>query len=367
MKFCITNAHFIPSRGGFSYYLSKEFSKMGIDVVVISSDINMFKNTKYKVGWKDYENFRIYRTKTNFYFHQAPFVKIKKELIKEISPDFVYTTEYFQPISLSASKVCEKLNIPFFFNQHAYKYPDGLFGVAFKFYDKLIRDSVWKRTKSAMALSDAARDFLLGIGFSKKIDVITGGVDTKKFKPVKGTLRDRLDIDKDTFLVLCVARLIPEKGVLKIPVFAEATEDLDIRYVIVGKGELKEKLNRMLEGAKNVDVIDFIPHEKLPGIYSDADLYIVPSNVEVLNFSVMEAVACGLPVLASDVGGMSGLINEEIGFLLPKDDLDVWVQKIREFYFKKITLDKKSIVNYSEKFDWKNVSKKVLKVVTSND
>jgi len=367
VKFCIVTANFIPKRGGFSYYLSKEFSKMGIDVVVISSDINMFKNKKYKVGWEDYENFRIYRIKTNFHLHQAPFVKIKKELIKEINPDFVYATEYFQPMSISASKVCEELNIPFFFNQHAYKYPDGLFGVAFKFYDKLIRKSIWKRTKSAMTLSDTARDFLLKIGFDKKIDVITGGVDTKKFKPVKGTLRDRLDIDKDTFLVLCVARLIPEKGVLKIPVFAKATEELNIRYVIVGKGELKQQLNRMLKGTKNVDMIDFIPHEKLPGIYSDADLYIVPSNVEVLNYSVMEAAACGLPMLASDVGGMSGLINEEIGFLLPKDDLDAWVQKIREFYFRRITLDKKSIVDYSRKFDWENVSKKVLKVVTAND
>lgn len=339
---------------------------MGIDSVLLTSDINRFdEKRRYNVGWEDFENLKVYRIKTNFYLHQGPFLKIKKELMKDIDPDFVYATEYFQPISISASKVCEDLNIPFFFHQHAYKYPEGLFGIVFRGYDRLIRNFIWKRTKKAIALSVASKDFLSRLGFDKEIEVITGGVDTSRFKPVKGTLRDRLNIKKDTFLVLCVSRLIPEKGVLKIPVFAKATEDLNIKYVIVGKGVLKEKLNEMLKETKNVDVIDFIPHEEMSGIYSDADLFIVPSNIEVLNYSVIEAMACGLPVLASDVGGMKELINEKVGFLLPKNDMKTWIEKIKAFYFKQISLNKKEIIDHSKSFSFDIVCRKVLR--TMND
>jgi len=369
MKICVVSPHFVLDRGGdFSYYLCREFSNMGIDVVVLTSDFNIFdEKTRYGVGWENFENFKIYRIKTNLYMHQATFVKVTKELMKEINPDIVYATEYFQPISISVSKICKDLNIPFFFNQHAYKYPDGTFGIIFRIYDRLIRNSIWNRTKKAMAISVAAKDFLSGLGFDKEIEVISGGVYTDKFKPEQGNLRNRFNINKNTFLVLCVARLIPEKGVLKIPLLAKATEDLNIVYVIVGKGELKEKLEEMISGLKNVYLIDFVPHEKMPGIYSDADLFIAPSDVEVLNYSIMEAMAFGLPILASNVGGMKELVNENVGFLLPKDDIKVWVEKIRELYFKKITFDKKLIIDHSKKYDWKLVSKKVLGVMTSND
>lgn len=341
---------------------------MGNDVVVLTTDLNIFNGeTVYTPGWQDLENFKVYRIKTTLYTCQAPFVGIKKELMEEIKPDLVYATEYFQPISISASKICDDLNIPFFFNQHAYKYPDGKLGIVFRFYDRLTRNYVWKRTKTAMTISNAAKEFLSSLGFDKRIDVIIGGVDTDKFKPNKGSLRKRLNIKEDTFLVLCVGRLIPEKGVLKIPVFAKATEDLNIRYVIIGKGELKEELKEKINGIKNLDVIDFIPHEDMPSIYSDADLYVVPSNVEVLNYSVMEAMASGLPILASNVGGMKELIDENVGFLLPKDDLKAWIKKIKEFYSDEIRLDEKKIIDHAKNYDWKSVTKKVLEVMTAND
>jgi glycosyltransferase involved in cell wall biosynthesis len=361
MKICFVAPYFYSNRGGPEYYLCREFSKLGSEVVFLTSDRCSFpKNIVYPAGWQDFENFKVYRIKSLFDIHQAPFLSVSKKLLKEIDPDIVYTLEYFQPISISISKACEELKIPFVFYQHAYKYPEGTFGAAFKIYDRMIRKYVWKKTKHAIAISNAAKQFLLKLGYKKPIGTMVGGVDTEIFKPMKkGFLRKKLNIDEDTFLVLSVSRLCKEKGVLKIPIFAKKTKDLNIHYVVVGNGPLKEEFLEMSNGLDNIDVIEFVPHSEMPKVYSDADLCIAPSDVEVLNFTVLEAMACGTPVLASRVGGMKDIVNKNVGALLPKDDIPLWIRTIREFYGGDC-LETRNIINQAKKFDWKLLAKNIL-------
>lgn len=364
MKICIIAPYLLPDRSGFEYYMSREFYKTGIEVVIISSDVHPFKkNIRYAIGWQDYKELKAFRIKTKLNLHQAPFVFFDKRLLKRINPDIVIAGEYFQPLSVFASKICKQFKIPFFFNQHMYLYPKGMFGFQFRLYDRTVRNFIWQNSDGAFAISRAAKNFLQGLGFKKKVEVITGGVNTEIFKPQKGNLRKLLDIDNDTYLVLCVARLSLEKGIMKIPSIAKATRDLNIHYVIVGDGPLKDKFYSSLNGLNNVDVINYIPYNEMPGIYSDANLCIAPSNIEVLNYSILEAMACGVPVLASDIGGMKDVINKYVGFLLPSGDIDAWVEKIKDFYEKGVDLDRKRIREHAKSFDWKIAAKKTMELV----
>lgn len=365
MKICVVVPYLSSDRGSFEYPLAREFRRLGIDTTIITSNAHPFKKDfRYPNGWQDYGELDVFRVKTKLNFHQAPFICLDKKLLEKISPDFVFAGEYFQPLSVFASKTCKQFKVPFFFNQHMYKYPEGIFGFNFRAYEKLIRKIVWKNTNKAIAVSQAAESFLKNLGFKKKIAIVTGGVDTETFKPSKGNLRKLLGIDKTTFLVLCVARLSQEKGIMKIPAIAEATKNLDIHYVVVGDGPLKDKFCNDLDGLGNVDVINFIPHGQMPKIYSDADLYIAPSNVEVLNHSVLEAMSCGVPVLASNVGGMPDIIDKSAGFLLPSNGMDIWVEKIRDFFEKKIELKRNKIRKHAKSFDWKLVAKKTVEAMS---
>ncbi len=363
MKFCLVAPWHNPNRGGPEYNICKEIANLGISTFLITTDNYLFDNVKYPLGWQFTDNFTVYRAKKLFELHQGSFTVINKKILEEIDPDVVLSIEYFQPFSIFATKICDELKIPFFFYQHMYRYPEGNFGTLFRIYDRMIRKYVWNRTKKAIAISEQAKQFLLNLGFKKQIETIISGVDTKLFRPQKkGFLRDKLDLD-DEFIVLCVARMCKEKGVLKIPFFARATEKLNIHYVVIGDGPLKNEFEKLSNGLENIHTINFIPHEQLPKVYSDSDLYIAPSNVEVLNYSVLEAMACGLPVIISDIGGMKELVNKMIGFLMPKDDVDGWIKKIRQFYFKEIFLDKKSIINHSKLFAYEVVCKKLLRTM----
>jgi len=366
MRVCVIVPYLVSDRGSFEYSMTREFCRLGIDATIITSNAHPFKkNLRYPDGWQDFRGLKIFRVNTNLNFHQAPFISFDRKLLEKLNPDFVFAGEYFQPLSMFTSKFCKQFKIPFFFNQHMYKYPKGVFGFNFRVYNELIGKFVWKNTKKAIAISQAAKSFLKSLRFKKEIDIITGGVDTRAFKPGKGILRELLGIDKTTFLILCVSRLSPEKGIMKIPVIAEATRNLNVHYVIIGNGSLKDKFYTSLKGLSNVDVISFIPHNQMPKIYPDADLYIAPSNVEVLNYSVLEAMSCGVPVLASNVGGMRDIINGSAGFLLPSNDIEIWIEKIRDFFEKRIELKRNKIRKHAKSFDWKSVAKKTVEAMVS--
>lgn len=366
MRVCVVVPYLLPDRSGFEYSMTREFCRSGIDATIITSNTHPFrKNFRYPDGWQNYRGLKVFRINTNLKFHQAPFISFDEKLLEKISPDLVFAGEYFQPLSIFASKFCRQFKIPFFFNQHMYKYPEGMFGFNFKIYDNLIRKFVWDNTKRAIAISQVAKSFLKSLRFKKRIDVITGGVDTRVFKRGKGNLRKLLSIDKTTFLILCVSRFSPEKGIMKIPLIADATRNLNVHYVVIGNGPLKDEFSTSLKGLRNVDVISFIPHSQMSKIYSDADLYIAPSNVEVLNYSALEAMSCGVPVLASNVGGMRDIINGSAGFLLPSNDIGAWAEKIRDFFEKKIEFKRDKIRKHAESFDWKLVAKKTIEVMSS--
>lgn len=149
---------------------------------------------------------------------------------------------------------------------------------------------------------------------AKKIVYVPGvGVDTEKFAPRKSgrdRIRAELDLEERTTLLLSVGELNENKNHESV---IRAIQGLrDITYVIVGKGEQKEKLEETartcgvdlrLTGFRT-DVADF---------YDAADIYILPSIREGLNVSLMEAMASSLPCLVSDIRGNRDLIDEGKG------------------------------------------------------
>jgi glycosyltransferase involved in cell wall biosynthesis len=156
---------------------------------------------------------------------------------------------------------------------------------------------------------------------------IAKGVDATLFTPEGPSARPSLDAGTSP-VALAVSRFVPIKNVA---LFVDAMalvhrERPDIRAVIVGDGPLDAALKQRAAAlglARVVVFAGYVPQDELPRWYRAADLFVLPSNFDNSPNVVLEAMASGLPVVATDVGGVSEFVETPAGgVLVPKGDAD---------------------------------------------
>ena len=170
-----------------------------------------------------------------------------------------------------------------------------------------------------------------------KVYVIPAGVDLRLFRPLdKARARQSLGLTEDR-VVLSVGRIEPLKG-LDIPISAIARlEDAaDTRLLIVGgnpgrDSELR-KLRSMAGQMGLRDLVTFtgaMDQTKLPTYYTASDVFVLPSYYESFGLVALEAMACGVPVIASKVGGPETLVEDgKTGYLISGHDPEPYAQAL---------------------------------------
>jgi glycosyltransferase involved in cell wall biosynthesis len=169
------------------------------------------------------------------------------------------------------------------------------------------------RTK--IAVSESVRDELAEhYGFSDAV-VVPNGVDTHVFsKQDKALSRIKLGIPEDSFVGLYVGRWDILKGSDILERIMATMRDVEW-IVVLGTGSDKNKV----PAGKGVHCIDQVQHEYMSGIYSAADFLLFPSRYEGFGYVIIEAMACELPVITTDVGIARTICRQEPfdRFLLP--------------------------------------------------
>jgi glycosyltransferase involved in cell wall biosynthesis len=157
------------------------------------------------------------------------------------------------------------------------------------------------------------------------------GLDGHVFKPGPTEIRERLGWTENHWVIGYVGRLAKIKGVdLLAGSFREIQRSIPhARLVIVGSGEEEKKLRAALNGELMEGIVHIepdVPHDLLAEWYRAMDLFVMPSRYENYSNAVLEALACGVPFLVSDVGGNRCLAETEGGWFFSQGSADSLVQ-----------------------------------------
>jgi D-inositol-3-phosphate glycosyltransferase len=172
------------------------------------------------------------------------------------------------------------------------------------------------------------RDALLQLydASAEKVAVIPLGVDLERFRPgAKQDARGELGLE-DERIILFVGRIEPLKGVdILINAASLLESDVECTVLVVGGDEASQaEVAELRDLARDrgiehrVAFVGAVDHEKLPLYYNAADVCVVPSHYESFGLVAVEAMASGVPVVASRVGGLTGTVKDgETGYLIP--------------------------------------------------
>lgn len=169
------------------------------------------------------------------------------------------------------------------------------------------------------------------MGFDpEKICIFPWGVDLAHFTPASARVRGTVWRERHGWgekrVLFCLRSWEPNYGVdVLLHAFVEASQkDDSLRLILLSDGSQREKLLSILEEAKMKDKVFLggrVPNQDLIAYYGAADIYVTPSHVDGSSVSLMEAMACGLPSIASDIPANAEWIAEgQTGWLFPDGD-----------------------------------------------
>lgn len=307
--------------------LAEQLSKMGHEITIIASNSGMYKLQERRIADRKDLPYDIKRLPTLLNMGEFPVVSGTKKTIEEGEFDVIHATDDFQQISISSCSACKELGVPFVYTQEGYYIPAFPKNIPFYIITQTFSRTVKKNADIINARSRASMEFLIKFGAMKdKIKLIPEGVDTTRYKPEDENFREDYGIG-DTFVIGTISRLTKSKsiGTLVEAVGTLKKEMKDFVLIIHGKGEERQHLEELVKKNRVSDNVIFserrFSNEDMPKVYSTFDVYVLPSLIEPVGLSVLEAMSCGVPAVVTKVGGMQDLVTHgRNGFIIQPED-----------------------------------------------
>lgn len=217
---------------------------------------------------------------------------------------------------------------------------------------------------------------------AQKMSIIPPGVDTSRFYPIpQDEARAYLGVSSDECMALFVGRIEPLKGIDTVMKAVSILGMYDARhpfYVAIIGGEpdaapeeMTEEMTRLQQMCDELclgQMTLFLgkrAQDTLPYYYSAAEVLLMPSHYESFGMVALEAMACGTPVIASQVGGLAYLVKDgETGYHVPYDSPEVLSEKLGAL-LKDGELRKKmgkQAAQYAKEYDWEKIANQIVDV-----
>ena len=316
---------------------------LAIEMVKRKHKVNIFTTSiNSKDSFEQLDGMDIHRYGTNFKIANA---NISFNLIlkpPKYKVDIVHAHSPIPPSDIAVLRYVKKKKVPFVLTYHG----DGqenmgsfIRNISVSFYNKHMLDRVLSRADVIISPSEYYIDESRFLGkYRDKIVVIPNGINIEDFdNPYsKEQCRDKLGLPIDKNIILFVGTLIPYKGpdvLLKVMQII-VKEVPDTELVFVGSGGLRlelEDLSKRLNVEKYVKFAGFVEESLKSLYYKAADVFCLPSTMSTESFGIvnLEAMACGIPIVASKMGGIPDVVRDgENGLLVPPKDSDVLADAI---------------------------------------
>ena len=269
-------------------------------------------------------------------------------------PDLI-DSHYLYPDGVAAAMLAHRLRIPFVMTARG---TDVNVIAHMPGPGRRIIDSA-ARAAAVITVSSHLRDQLIKLGVeASKVTVLRNGVDLDVFRiEDQPEARADLGLPAEGRLAVCVGNLVPEKGqALAI----DALLDLKaLRLIIVGDGPLRRELGERAERigvAARVEFRTAMPQRDLSRLYCAADLLLLTSEREGWPNVVLEAMACGTPVVGFDVGAVREMIvGDDVGRVVPTRDSAALAAAAAQVLA--MPARRELIRQHASRYDWSSVSR----------
>lgn len=373
----MVNYEFPPIGGGggtTTRFIAKYMARLGVDVSVITAKPGKEDNFEHPDGFKIHY---VGPTKNKLSGTHIPelvrfaltVIYYSRSVLNTTRPDLLHC--FFTLPSGSVGLYSKKVhNVPYIVSALGADVPGFCIGDwrldVYHAFTKFISKAIWDNASYIIANSPSLKETCIKFYPKHETPVITNGIDSEMFYPNK----EKNYYKNNEVQLLFISRLMLQKGVntlIETCAILNSRGITNFKLNIVGDGYLKGLMFSLIDKYKIRDKINFIGWidlEELPDIYRNADIFILPSVMEGMSSVTLQAMACGLPIVASRVKGFEDILENNVngfnaGYKNPNEFAD-GLEKLIKLPELRETFSKQSIVK-SRKFLWENIAKEYLK------
>jgi glycosyltransferase involved in cell wall biosynthesis len=243
--------------------------------------------------------------------------KVLSQALQNLKPDLVHASLTLSPLDFVLPEICEELNVPLVATFHppfSHKHRNlssGTQQFMYQLYAPFLANY-----DAVIIFSEAQRELLNRLGVPlERLVVIPNGVDVEKYSPGPSQFREEIRAER---IFVYQGRIAIEKNVESLlKAWRQAAMPSDCKLVIVGDGSLLNTF--MLTYGPEHNILwmgSILDEQRRIDILRGADVFILPSFVEGLSLSLLEAMGCGVACLATDVGADGEVLNNGAGIVL---------------------------------------------------
>lgn len=369
MKPAIIATHYLPHIGGLelaTYHLANELTKLDNEVHVITPYPNPSEEKSSAIQvhrhpintYPDEPSLRAFIDGITF-FRQA------LKTIEGIKPDIIHAQNITN--SIPAYLAWKKYHIPYVICIH------GNLELMGPFLPKPLK-RFWKNLphiKSAAGIIALTPEMWGRIEneLGHTSQVIPNGVDLEKFYPA---IDEKKISAKKTIVTL--SRIDDKKGLeYAIQSMTKIIEKYpDVRLKIIGDGDYRKTLEKLVDELSLRDCVEFtglIPNDEVPDNLRDADIFLLPSLFEGLPLTLLEAMACGLPVISTPVSIAPDMVNKwNCGVIVPFKSPDAIAGAVSDLlsnHEAMKSIGKRGALAAKESASWKSIAEKYVRLYSS--
>jgi len=355
MNILMISLDFLPTVGGITahvYELSKALIKNGHNVSIATRVI------KDKKDYEIIDNIKVYRVdlKAFGFTYGYQINNYIKKLIKKNHFDIIHI-HGMRPLEFYDIK-----EIPLAYTNHTSGYLKRIKKGGHRIY---LLKRLFKKPQLFLAPSKELLEIPFKITAIKAY--IPNGVESSKYQrdmQIREKIREELKLSKDDILAIVTRRMVWKNGVRYLALATQYIQNKNLKILFIGDGEEFEEIKKTLEEnfKDRYFMLGSKKHDEIIKYYSAADISVLPSLMEATSISGLEAMAAGLPIVGTNVGGIPELVRDGVtGFLCKKEDPKDLAEKIDTLLrndYKKMGENAVKIVK--DEFDWDKIAQKTV-------